>query len=163
MLGHKLSCPKGGLLLSVLMLKDAGRNCYPVPGVDQVVSHESWHLADNRQKAVKYCFPAPMERRAPMRSLRSLAATPRPCATSSISSTGEAFKQLLEGAPAAHTPRLIRPSMKTKLRLLGRCCTRVPGSSARIALCGPWRWLPKRVLRRTLPKGGSAGRPSGRH
>src|SRR5215211_8285162 len=34
--------------------------------------------------AVKYCFPAPMERRVPMRSLRSLAATPRPCATSSI-------------------------------------------------------------------------------
>jgi DNA-binding CsgD family transcriptional regulator len=30
-------------------------------------------------------------------------------------------------------------------------------------VCGPWRWLPKRALRRTLPKGGSAGRPSGRH
>src|SRR5688500_12619700 len=51
MLLHKLSCPKGGLLLSVLMLKDAGRNCYPVAGVDQVVSHESRHLADDRQKA----------------------------------------------------------------------------------------------------------------
>jgi hypothetical protein len=30
-------------------------------------------------------------------------ATPRACATSSISSTVEAFKQLLERAPAAHT------------------------------------------------------------
>src|SRR5918998_4281570 len=51
MLLYELSCPKGRLLLSVLMLKDACRNCYSVPGVHQVVSHESRHLADDGQKA----------------------------------------------------------------------------------------------------------------
>src|SRR5918994_7154135 len=54
---------------------------------------------------VKYCFPAPMQTIVPMRSLRSLAATSRPCATSSISSTGEAFKRLLlrKGSRRPHT------------------------------------------------------------
>src|SRR5215213_6213896 len=52
MLRHELSCPKGRLLLSVLMLEDAGSNCYPVPGVDMVVSHESRHFADDGQKAL---------------------------------------------------------------------------------------------------------------
>src|SRR5918995_5458798 len=47
MLRHKLSCPKSRLLLSVLMLKDAGRNHHAVAGVDTVVSHESGHLADD--------------------------------------------------------------------------------------------------------------------
>src|SRR5215208_1615927 len=51
MLPHQLSCPIGGLLLSVLMLEDAGRNHYPVPGVDRVVSYESRHLADDGHKA----------------------------------------------------------------------------------------------------------------
>src|ERR687890_1960220 len=51
MLPHELSCPKGGLLLSVLMLEDAGCNHYPVPGVDKVVSHKSRHLADYGHKA----------------------------------------------------------------------------------------------------------------
>src|ERR671911_1165452 len=51
MFSHELSCHKGGLLLSVLMLEDAGRNHYPVPGVDKVVSHESWHFADDGHKA----------------------------------------------------------------------------------------------------------------
>ena len=46
MLLHELSCPKGRLLLGVLMLKDTGRNCYAVPGVDQVVSYESRRLAE---------------------------------------------------------------------------------------------------------------------
>ena len=50
MLSHELSCPKVRLLLSGLMLKDAGRNCYAVPGVDQVVSYESRQFADNRKK-----------------------------------------------------------------------------------------------------------------
>jgi hypothetical protein len=50
MLPHKLSCPIGGLLLSVLMLEDACRNYYA--GVDQVVSHESRHLANDGQKAL---------------------------------------------------------------------------------------------------------------
>src|SRR5829696_6863265 len=52
MLPHELSCHKGRLLLSVLMLKDAGRNCYAVPSVDQVVSHESRHFADDGHKAL---------------------------------------------------------------------------------------------------------------
>src|SRR5215218_4183731 len=51
MLPHKLSCPKGGLLLSVLMLEDAGCNHYAVPGVDHVVSHKSRHFADDGHKA----------------------------------------------------------------------------------------------------------------
>src|SRR5918993_3654586 len=50
MLRHKLSRQKGRLLLSVLMLKDASRNCYAVPGVDRVVSHESRHFADDGHK-----------------------------------------------------------------------------------------------------------------
>src|ERR671916_1986067 len=52
MLRHELSCQKGGLFLSILMLKDAGGNCYAVPGVDQVVSYESRHLADDGHKAL---------------------------------------------------------------------------------------------------------------
>src|SRR5215211_1413174 len=47
MLCHELSCPKGRLLLSVLMLEDAGRNHHAVPGVDTVVSHEPRHFADD--------------------------------------------------------------------------------------------------------------------
>src|SRR5215208_1796569 len=52
MLRYELSCPKGRLLLSVLMLKDAGCNHHAVAGVDQVVSHESRHLADEGHKAL---------------------------------------------------------------------------------------------------------------
>src|SRR5215212_6430385 len=52
MLSHELSCHKGGLLLSLLMLKDACRNYYAVSGVDPVVSHESRHLADDGHKAL---------------------------------------------------------------------------------------------------------------
>src|SRR5918993_2562697 len=52
MLAHELSCHKGRLLLSVLMLKDAGCNHYAVPGVDKVVSHESRHLADDGHKVL---------------------------------------------------------------------------------------------------------------
>src|ERR671916_956446 len=51
MLRHKLSSPKGRLLLSVLVLKDAGCNHYAVAGVDQVVSYESRHFADDGHKA----------------------------------------------------------------------------------------------------------------
>src|ERR671913_1749269 len=50
MLPHELSCHKGRLLLSVLMLKDAGCNHYAVPGVDKVVSHEARHFADEGHK-----------------------------------------------------------------------------------------------------------------
>src|SRR5215208_8344613 len=51
MLSYELSCHKGGLLLSVLMLKDTGCNHYPVACVHEVVSHESRHLADDGHKA----------------------------------------------------------------------------------------------------------------
>src|SRR5829696_10474068 len=50
MLPHQLSCPIGGLLLSVLMLKDADPNHYPVPGVECVVSHESRQFTDDGHK-----------------------------------------------------------------------------------------------------------------
>src|SRR5215212_11680917 len=52
MLLHELSCLKGRLLLSVLMLKDANCNHYAVAGVDPVVSHESRHFADDGHKAL---------------------------------------------------------------------------------------------------------------
>src|SRR5215212_6972838 len=52
MLLHELSCPIVRLLLGVLMLKDAGRNYYAVPGVAQGVTHESRHLADDGHKAL---------------------------------------------------------------------------------------------------------------
>src|ERR687897_3721439 len=52
MLRHELSRQKGRLLLSVLMLKDACRNCYAVAGVDRVVSHESRQFADDGHKAL---------------------------------------------------------------------------------------------------------------
>src|SRR5215208_2150680 len=52
MLPHQLSCPIGGLLLSVLWLKDANPNHYAVPGVDCVVSHESWQFTDDGHKVL---------------------------------------------------------------------------------------------------------------
>src|SRR5215208_4958718 len=52
MLPHQLSCPIGGLLLSVLMLKDANPNHYAAPGVDCVVSHESRQFTDDRHKVL---------------------------------------------------------------------------------------------------------------
>src|SRR5215204_3035311 len=52
MLLYELSSLKGRLLLSVLMLEEAGRNRYAVAGVDQVVSHESRHFADDGWEAL---------------------------------------------------------------------------------------------------------------
>src|SRR5215213_11391026 len=52
MLLHELSCHKGGLLLSVLMLKDANADHYAVSSVDQIVSYESRHLANDGHKAL---------------------------------------------------------------------------------------------------------------
>src|ERR671916_3424434 len=52
MLRHERSSPKVRLLLSVLVLKDAGRNHYALPGVDPVVSHESRDFADDGYKAL---------------------------------------------------------------------------------------------------------------
>src|SRR5215212_10504890 len=51
MLRDELSCHKGRLLLSSLVLKDADPNDYAVPGVDCVVSHESRQFADYGHKA----------------------------------------------------------------------------------------------------------------
>src|ERR687883_134916 len=52
MLGYEFSSLPVRLLLSGLVLKDAGRNHYAVPGVDPVVSHESRHFADDGHKAL---------------------------------------------------------------------------------------------------------------
>ena len=52
MLGHERSSLEVRLLLGVLMLEDAGRNHNPVTGVDEVVSDESRHLADDGNKAL---------------------------------------------------------------------------------------------------------------
>ena len=52
MLRHELSSHKVGLLLSVLVLEDARRNYYSVPGVDTVVSDEPLYLADEGNKAL---------------------------------------------------------------------------------------------------------------
>src|SRR5918994_4216181 len=51
-LRHELSSPPARLLLSVLVLKDGGRNYYAFPGVDHVVSHESRHFADDGQEVL---------------------------------------------------------------------------------------------------------------
>src|ERR687898_1556354 len=57
MLCHELSSPPVRLLLSVLVLKDAGRNHHPVPGVDPVVSHESGDFANDGYKALLHLAP----------------------------------------------------------------------------------------------------------
>src|SRR5918994_7431846 len=51
MILHELSCHKGRLLLSSLVLENADPNDYAVPGVDCVVSHESLYFADQGHKA----------------------------------------------------------------------------------------------------------------
>src|SRR5215210_5777717 len=57
MLRHELSSPPVRLLLSGLVLIDAGRNHHPVPGVDPVVSHESRDFADDGYKALLHQAP----------------------------------------------------------------------------------------------------------
>src|SRR5918994_1014472 len=52
MLLPELPCHKVGLLLSVLMLKDACRNHYPVSCVDPVVSDEPLYFADEGHEAL---------------------------------------------------------------------------------------------------------------
>src|SRR5215218_9318214 len=47
MLRHELSCLNVRLLLSVLVLIDAGRSYDAVSGVDPVESHESRHFAED--------------------------------------------------------------------------------------------------------------------
>src|ERR687889_651112 len=50
MLCHELSSLPARLLLSLLVLKDAGRNHYALPGVYPVVSHEPRHFAEDGQE-----------------------------------------------------------------------------------------------------------------
>src|ERR671932_297698 len=50
MLGYEFSSLPVRLLLSLLVLKDACRNHYAIPGVDPVVSHESRHFAEDGQE-----------------------------------------------------------------------------------------------------------------
>src|SRR5919107_4481621 len=82
MLRHEISSPPVRLLLSVLVLKDAGRNHYAVSGVDAVVSHESRHFADDGYKALVH--QAPYLARvghalvAPYRNVHSFCATSFP-------------------------------------------------------------------------------------
>src|SRR5215212_8923128 len=57
MLCRELPSPPVRLLLSLLVLKDAGRNHYSVPGVDHVVSYESGHFADDGYKALLHQAP----------------------------------------------------------------------------------------------------------
>src|ERR687894_103207 len=57
MLRHELSSPPVRLLLGVLVLIDAGRNHHPVPGVNPVVSDESWDFANERYKALRHQSP----------------------------------------------------------------------------------------------------------
>src|SRR5215211_1411944 len=52
MLSHELSSHIVRLLLSSLMLKDAGRNHYAIPSVDPVVSHEPLYFAAEGHKAL---------------------------------------------------------------------------------------------------------------
>src|ERR687883_2156917 len=79
MLCRELSSPPVRLLLSLLVLKDAGRNHHPVPGVDQVVSHESWHFADDGYKALlrqaRYLARVGYALIPPYRSVHSFCAT----------------------------------------------------------------------------------------
>jgi hypothetical protein len=58
MLLHELSSHKVRLLLSVLMLEDAGRNHHAIPGVDPIVSHEPRYFADEGHKALIDQLPA---------------------------------------------------------------------------------------------------------
>src|ERR671936_264981 len=52
MLPHIVRRSSVGFLLARLVLIDAGRNHHTAPGVDKVVRHEPWDLADERDKAL---------------------------------------------------------------------------------------------------------------
>src|SRR5215210_7564198 len=57
MLRHELSCLNVRLLLSVLVLIDAGRTYDAVSGVDPVESDESRHFADDGHETLIYQLP----------------------------------------------------------------------------------------------------------
>src|SRR5919202_2507381 len=82
MLGRELSSPPVRLLLSLFVLKDAGRNHHPVPGVDKVVSYESGHFADDGYKALlhqaRYLAGVGHALVAPYRNVHSFCATSFP-------------------------------------------------------------------------------------
>src|SRR5919112_4320218 len=102
MLRHEISSPPVRLLLSVLVLKDAGRNYYAVSGVDHVVSHESGHFADDGYKALlhlaRYLAWVAHALVAPYRSVHSF------CTTSFATLPHGAFVCTLTGIAALCSP-----------------------------------------------------------
>src|SRR5215212_7724946 len=79
MLCREISSLPVRLLLSLLVLKDAGRNHYAIPGVDPVVSHESRHFADHGQELLlhvpRHLFRVGHTLVAPYRSVHSFCTT----------------------------------------------------------------------------------------
>src|SRR5215208_2503736 len=79
MLCHDISGPPVRLLLSLLVLKDAGRNHYALPGVDHVVSHEPRHFANDGQELLlhvpRHLFRVGHTLVAPYRSVHSFCTT----------------------------------------------------------------------------------------
>src|SRR3712207_3114143 len=97
----------------------------------------------------------------PTRSLATSAVMRKLRATPSTSSTRRVSKRRCEGALTVHTP-FIGPSMRGVWRLFcAGCSTGAPESSAKMAAFGRWRWLPRRVSRKVLPKSGCLGKRSG--
>src|SRR5215213_5974457 len=78
-LRHELPSLPARLLLSLLVLKDAGSNHYALPGVDPVVSHEPWHFADDGQEVLlhlpRHLFRVGHTLEAPYRSVHSFCTT----------------------------------------------------------------------------------------
>src|SRR5215212_4218998 len=116
MLRHEISSPPVRLLLSVLVLKDAGRNHYAIPGADHVVSHETWHFADHGYKALIHqarCLARVGHALvAPYRNVHSF------CATSFPTLPHGAFVCTLTGIAAPCNPPT-RASENPKSVLLG--------------------------------------------
>src|SRR5688500_18582595 len=74
---------------------------------------------------------------------RSLGCNPQTeHATRSTSSTRRALLRCSEGVPTVRAP-FIDPSMRRGRRLCARCFRGAPESSAKVAVCGRWRWPPR--------------------
>src|SRR5215813_4685844 len=56
---HELPGPLRGLFLPRLILKDRGREHYPIPGIDPVVSHEPGHFPENVDELILYYASRP--------------------------------------------------------------------------------------------------------
>src|SRR5215204_7451156 len=106
MLCRELSSLPVRLLLSLLVLKDAGRNHYALPGVDPVVSHESRHFADEGQEVLlhlpRHLFRVGHTLVAPYRSVHSFYTTsfptlPHGASTSTLTESAAACLPFLLG------------------------------------------------------------------